>query len=85
MDTYFFDVGECKVRPLREGCYKEGAKTKTYPVSIKSNVHLEQMASHETDEFRLKAKERYKIEVKNDELKNRHGLKVAESAGLFGM
>ena len=28
--TYYFDVDKCKVCPLREGCYKEGAKTTTY-------------------------------------------------------
>lgn len=28
--VYFFDVEKCKVCPLREGCFKEGAKTKTY-------------------------------------------------------
>lgn len=26
--TYFFDVELCKRCPLREGCYKEGAKSK---------------------------------------------------------
>src|SRR5690606_14022594 len=77
VDTYYFDVEKCKVCPFREGCYKEGAKTKTYSVSVKSDIHLEQMAFQETEEFRRKAKERYKIEAKNDELKNRHGLKVA--------
>lgn len=85
VDTYYFDVEKCKVCPFREGCYKEGAKTKTYSVSVKSDIHLEQMAFQETEEFRRKAKERYKIEAKNDELKNRHGLKVAEASGLFGM
>ncbi len=28
---------------LKEGCYKEGAKTKTYSVSIKSDLHQEQI------------------------------------------
>ncbi|MFC7063817.1 transposase, partial [Halobacillus seohaensis] len=37
---YYFDVEKCKVCPLREGCYKEGAKTKTYSVTIKSNEHI---------------------------------------------
>ena len=35
-DTYYFDIEKCKVCPLREGCYKEGAKSKTYSVTIKS-------------------------------------------------
>lgn len=34
VDTYYFDIDKCKQCPLKEGCYKEGAKTKTYSVSI---------------------------------------------------
>ena len=82
---YFFDIEKCKVCPLREGCYKEGAKTKSYSVSIKSTEHLEQEVFQETEEFKRLAKERYKIEAKNSELKNRHGYNRANSSGLFGM
>lgn len=84
-DTYYFDVELCKRCPLREGCYKEGAKTKTYSVSIKSNEQNEQMAFEKTEYFKEKAKERYKIEAKNSELKQRHGYDVASSSGLSGM
>lgn len=85
VDTYYFDVEKCKRCQFKEGCYKEGAKTKTYSVSIKSNIHTEQMEFQESDYFKEKSKERYKIEAKNSELKNQHGYNVAESAGLFGM
>ncbi|ANS76302.1 transposase [Paenibacillus yonginensis] len=84
-DTYYFDVEICKRCPLREGCYKEGAKSKTYSVSIKSNEHKEQMAFQESEYFKTKSKERYKIEAKNSELKHRHGYDVATSSGLLGM
>lgn len=84
-DTYYFDVEKCKHCPLKEGCYKEGAQTKTYSVTIKSEEHSEQMAFQETEEFRAKSKERYKIEAKNSELKHRHGYDVATSSGLLGM
>lgn len=83
--TYFFNVEKCKVCPLREGCYKEGAKSKSYSVSIKSTEHKEQEAFQNSEEFKEKAKSRYKIEAKNSELKHRHGYDVATSAGLFGM
>src|SRR5690606_29275240 len=33
---YLFDVEKCKICPFREGCYKEGAKSKSYYVTIKS-------------------------------------------------
>jgi hypothetical protein len=84
-DTYFFDVEKCKKCPIREGCYKEGAKNKTYSVSIKSDEHLEQMVFQESEYFKEKAKERYKIEAKNSELKHRHGYDAATSSGLLGM
>lgn len=84
-DTYYFDVEKCKRCALKEGCYKEGAKSKTYSVSIKSDVHTEQMAFQESVAFKEQAKERYKIEAKNSELKHRHGYDVATSSGLLGM
>jgi len=83
--TYFFDIEKCKVCPLQEGCYKEGAKSKSYSVSIKSTEHKDQEAFQNTEEFKEKAKSRYKIEAKNSELKHRHGYDVASSAGLLGM
>lgn len=85
VDTYYFDIEKCKHCPFKEGCYKEGAKSKTYSVSIKSNVHTEQMEFQESDYFKEKSKERYKIEAKNSELKHRHGYDVAKSSGLIGM
>ncbi|MGG1554959.1 IS1182 family transposase [Paenibacillus ferrarius] len=84
-DTYFFDVNKCQTCPLKEGCYKEGAKSKTYSVSMKSDEHSEQMAFQKTEYFKAKAKERYKIEAKNSELKHGHGYDVAISSGLLGM
>jgi transposase len=85
VDTYYFEVEKCKTCPLRNGCYKEGAKTKSYSVSIKSNIHKEQMSFQETERFREKAKHRYKIEAKNAELKNVHGYGRAKSYGLESM
>lgn len=84
-DTYYFDVEVCKRCPIKEGCYKEGARSKTYSVSIKSDEHSEQMAFQETEYFKAKSKERYKIEAKNSELKHGHGYDVATSSGLLGM
>jgi hypothetical protein len=85
VETYFFDIEKCKRCPYKEGCYKDGAKTKTYSVSLKSNIHQKQMEFQESDYFKEKSKERYKIEAKNSELKHRHGYDVASSSGLGGM
>jgi hypothetical protein len=84
-DTYYFDIDKCKQCPLKEGCYKDGSKSKTYSITIKSTEHSEQHAFQESEYFKEKAKERYKIEAKNSELKHRHGYDVASSAGLIGM
>jgi hypothetical protein len=43
------------------------------------------MEFQESEYFKEKAKERYKIEAKNSELKHRHGYDVASSSGLIGM
>lgn len=85
VDTYYFDVEKCKTCPFKDGCYKEGAKSKTYSVTIKSNIHIEQEKFQESDYFKEKSRERYKIEAKNSELKHGHGYDVAESSGLIGM
>ena len=84
--TYFFDVKKCKTCALREGCYKAGAKTKSYSITIKSDTQTEQLAFQETEEFkRLYKSERYKIEAKNAELKNVLGYARAESYGMDAM
>jgi len=83
--TYYFDVEKCKACPLKDGCYKPGAKSKTYGVKIRSTVHQEQQVFQDTDYFKEKAKQRYKIEAKNSELKNVHGYDRATSYGLENM
>ena len=83
--VYFFDVEKCKCCPYKEGCYKEGAKKKTYSETLICDEHSEQAKFQETEHFKEKMKERYKIEAKNSELKHRHGYDVASSSGLIGM
>ncbi len=85
VDTYFFDVEKCKRCPLKDNCYKEGAKTKSYSVTHKKEIHKEQMDFMETDYFKENMKERYKIEAKNGELKKVHGYGQANSCGISGM
>ncbi|HFU4465897.1 TPA: transposase [Streptococcus suis] len=83
--TYYFDVEKCKNCSSNVGCYKESVETKTYSVTIKSHEHLFQKRFQETPCFKEMARNRYKIEAKNAELKQRHGLDVARAAGLFNM
>lgn len=85
VDTYYFDVEKCKHCPFKDGCYKEGSKTKSYSVTIKKDIHNEQKAYMETDEFKTIYKERYKIEAKNAELKIAYGYDQANACGIGGM
>ena len=80
--TYYFDVEKCRTCSRRKGCYKEGAKSKTYNVSVKSEEHKRQSVFQETEEFKEKASVRYKIEAKNAELKNVLRYDKATSYGI---
>lgn len=83
--TYYFDIEKCKHCPLKEGCYKDGAKSKTYNVLINSNVHVKQMEYMETEEFKKYYSQRYKIESKNGEIKKVYDYDKAWACGKSGM
>lgn len=83
--VYYFDVTKCRTCSRREGCYKEGTKTKSYSVTIKSDEHRHQLAFQSTEEFKNKSRTRYKIEAKNAELKNVFGYDRALSYGICCM
>lgn len=85
VEVYFFDVEKCKVCPMRENCYKDGAKTKSYSVKIKSDTHIEHMDYMESEEFKDLYKNRYMIEAKNGELKTAHGYDESNACGISGM
>lgn len=84
-ETHFFDIALCKRCPLREGCYKDDAKSKTYSVSLKSREHSEQLEYEKTDEFKAYRRKRYAIESKNSQLKNTYGLARNKTSDLKGM
>ena len=74
------DMMQC---PHREGCYKEGAKSKTFSVTLKCDEHKQQQEFQETEEFKELSKERYKIEAKTSELKNVLGYDVSMGNCLY--
>lgn len=84
-EVYHFDVEKCKICPYKEGCYKEGAKSKSYAVTIKSKIHIKQAKFQNTKYFQKRYKERYKIEAKNAEIKQNFGYKQCTTEGLCGM
>lgn len=83
--TYYFDVENCKFCPTRNGCYKEGAATKSFTITHTHPTHLKQQEFMETEHFKTLAKNRYMIEAKNAELKNSYGYDTANSTGISGM
>lgn len=85
VDSYFFDVEKCKHCKYKDGCYKDGSKTKTLNVKIKDEVHIKHMDYMETEEFRELYLERYKIEAKNAELKSNFGYDEANATGKVGI
>lgn len=85
VDVYHFDVEKCKYCPLKEGCYKEGAKSKTYSVTIKKDVHIKHMEYMKSNEYKELYSNRYKIEAKNAELKQTLGYEKANACGMSGM
>ncbi len=85
VESYFFDVEKCKHCPFKDGCYKDGAKTKSYNVKIKDDTHIKHMDYMETEEFKTLYKERYKIEAKNAELKNNYNYDKANACGKLGI
>ena len=85
-ETYFFNVNKCKNCPLKEQCGYKGTKSKTYSVTLKmSNSHKEHNDNQLLPEYQQLAKERYKIEAKNAELKSQHGYAHTSYTGLHGM
>jgi len=83
--VYYFDIEKCKHCPLREGCYKEGSKSKTYSISLMCDVHSEHKDFQETERFKDLFHRRYKIEAKHGELKNRYGYGRSQSSGIHAM
>ena len=61
------------------------AKTKTHNVTIIGETRQKQYDFEQTEYFRQRIKDRYKIEAKNAELKLSHGLGKCKYVGLRGM
>lgn len=80
---YTFDNKKCEGCSYRETCQIKNHKNKTYMISMPSNIHKEQQEFEETEYFKNKLRyERYKIEAKNGEIKQAHGLCKTKYMGL---
>ncbi len=68
----------CRVR-------KSNSKERSYSITQASEKNLERLKFEESESFQERMKIRYRIEEKNGELKEAHGLRRADSRGLFAM
>jgi len=83
--TYCFSMKKCRKCVRYATCCKPGAKTKTHSITVIGETRGKQQEFEETEYFKERIKERYKIEAKNAELKQAHGLTRCKYTGLFGM
>ena len=83
---YTFDKNKCMNCPYGKNCKLKNRKSKTYMISLLSDLHREQQEFQNTEYFKNKLRyQRYKIEAKNNELKKAHGLNRAKAMGLTAM
>ena len=81
---YIFSLKKCKKCSRCGTCYK-GTKEKSHNITVIGQTRQKQYNFEQTDYFKERIKDRYKIEAKNAELKQSHGLGKCKYVGLFGM
>jgi len=89
-ESYHFDTDKCRSCSLKEKCgFKEGQKFKSYNVTVRKSQlhqdHQDHQDKQDTEYYQQLAKERYKIEAKNAELKSNHGYAHTVYVGHHGM
>ena len=70
---------------MHEHCKVGQSKTKTRSLTIINNIHKEQLELEHSPYFKERMLVRYRIEAKNSELKNTHGLAKCDSTGIAAM
>ena len=84
---YVFSKVKCRKCPLRENCHvgKSTSKVRSYSITQVSQKNQERLEFEASEMFKERMKIRHRIEEKNGELKEAHGLRRADSRGLFAM
>lgn len=84
---YIFSKVKCRKCPLRENCRvgRSKAKERSYSITQVSKKNQERLEFETSEFFKERMKIRHRIEEKNGELKEAHGLRRADSTGLFAM
>ena len=84
---YIFNKVKCRKCPLSESCRvgRSKAKERSYSITQVSEKNQERLEFEASEFFKERMKIRHRIEEKNGELKEVHGLRRADSTGLFAM
>ena len=81
---YNFSKVICKKYPLKDKC-KISKKSRSFSITLPKQIHQDQLDFQKTEYFKNRYRQRYKIEAKNSEAKNCHGLDTADSKGIHAM
>ena len=78
---YRFDKAKCTCCPMREVCLK-GANEKTFSVTALTEEQKDLLRRRQTDHFKERRRQRYKIEAKNAHLKQGLGFGKTMAKGI---
>ena len=79
---YTFDKNKCAVCPLRSTCLKGKAKARTFSVSVLTAEQKRLLKDQQTEYFKLRRRQRYKIEQKNAHLKQGYSMSKTQGKGI---
>jgi transposase len=82
---YIFSKRKCKNCPLKASCPAVRKSENAYGVTVLNERNKARLEFEQTEEFSGRLEIRYRIEEKNGELKQAHGLGKADSTGLAAM
>jgi len=83
--SYIFSKKKCKICPLQDSCPAIHKSQNSYSVTVLNEQNKARLEFEQTKEFKSRLEVRYRIEEKNGELKQAHGLRKADSMGLAAM
>ena len=84
-NRYVFSKRKCKKCPMKDQCRVGKSKSQCYSVTQASEKNKARLEFETSERFQERMKIRHRIEEKNGELKEAHGLRRADSTGLFAM
>ena len=82
---YSFSARQCKNCPLRDSCKVGKSNCHTYHITEANAQHKNRLEFERSEAFKEKLDIRHRIEEKNGEMKTAHGMRRADSVGLFAM